>query len=342
MPRRRLSEQQLKRVRAIQERRRQKHDIRAEEQIACAGDATTLTGLVVVRHGANLAVERDTGQVIHCVSRQHIGDPVCGDRVIWRSTGEGTGVVTAIEPRQSLLSRPDATGRGRPLAANLTQLVVVCAPEPLPSGDLIDQYLVAAEHIGVHALLLCNKSDLLGTATEAAVIGKLALYRHIGYPLLTLSARDREGLDALSEHLRDEISVLVGQSGVGKSSITQAMLPDQEVQIGQLSRATGLGRHTTSAANCYRLPDGGHLIDSPGVRSFRLPTLSTGELELGFREFRPHLGQCRFANCRHEVEPDCAIRAAVDGGQIAPERLAVFHRLLKREDRSAAPERHPS
>jgi ribosome biogenesis GTPase len=330
MPRRRLSEQQLKRVRAIQARRREQREIRTEEALADTGAGAPRTGLVAVRHGANLAVACEDGQIIHCVSRRNIGDPVCGDRVIWESTGAGSGVVTAVEPRQSLLSRPDTTGRSKPLAANISRLVVVCAPEPAPAGDLIDQYLVAAEHIGVRSLLLCNKLDLLDAQAEADFIASLADYQRIGYPLLSLSAREGRGLEPLNDYLRHQTSILVGQSGVGKSSIVQALLPDREIQVGQLSQATGLGRHTTSAASCYRLPGGGHLIDSPGVRSFRLPPLSASELEQGFPEFRPHAGLCRFADCRHDAEPDCAIRAAVADGRIASERLAVFQRLRER------------
>ena len=345
MPRRRLSEQQLKRIQAIQDRRRRQRETRAEQQLAEAGateDGTAQSGRVAVRHGANLAVESADGQIIHCVSRRHIGEPVCGDRVIWQPTAAGTGVVIAIEPRHSLLSRPDGGGRSKPLAANLTQIAVVFAPEPAPAGDLLDQYLIAAEHIGVQALLLCNKSDLLDEHQRPqdqrtqGFFASLAAYERIGYPLLYLSMRERSGMASLLESLQQQTSLLVGQSGVGKSSITQALLPDQAVQIGQLSRATGLGRHTTSTSSCYRLPGGGHLIDSPGVRSFRLPPLSRAELEQGFREFRPHLGHCRFADCSHDAEPDCAIRAAVAAGQIIPERLAIFHRLGKRLTRSAA------
>ncbi|MBK1647962.1 ribosome small subunit-dependent GTPase A [Rhabdochromatium marinum] len=340
MPRRRLSEQQLKRIQAIQDRRRRQRETRAEQQLAEAGaaeDGAAQQGRVAVRHGANLAVEGADGQIIHCVSRRHIGDPVCGDRVIWQPTGAGTGVVIALEPRHSLLSRPDGGGRSKPLAANLTQIAVVFAPEPAPAGDLLDQYLIAAEHIGVQALLLCNKSDLLDEHQHTqGFFASLAAYERIGYPLLYLSMHQRFGMASLLECLHHQTSLLVGQSGVGKSSITQALLPDQAVQIGQLSRATGLGRHTTSTASCYRLPGGGHLIDSPGVRSFRLPPLSRAELEQGFREFRPHLGHCRFADCSHDAEPDCAIRAAVAAGQITPERLDIFHRLGKRLTRSTA------
>ncbi len=329
MPRRHLSEQQQKRIRAIQERRLHRRETRTEEQLAELEPGAPKSGRVVVRHGANLAVTSDHGPLVHCVSRRHVGEPVCGDRVIWQPTNPGHGVITAIEPRLSLLSRPD-NGRAKPLAANLSLVVIVFAPEPPPTGDLLDHYLVAAETIGVEALLLCNKADLLASEDEnnSALHERLAEYRGIGYPLLHLSARDGLGLEELRCRLREQIGILVGQSGVGKSSIAQALLPDQEVQIGQLSRATGLGRHTTSAATCYRLPSSGHLIDSPGVRSFRLPPLTRAQLEQGFREFRPHIGGCRFANCGHHHEPDCALRTAVDEGLINPRRLQVFQRLL--------------
>jgi ribosome biogenesis GTPase len=330
MPRRHLSEQQLKRIRAIQTRRRERRETRTEEQLATSEAAPSQAGLVVARHGANLAVERADGAIFHCVNRRHVGEPVCGDRVIWQPTGSNAGIITALEPRETLLSRPDGAGRDKPLAANLTRMLIVCAPEPPPAGDLIDQYLIAAEHIGVAAHLLCNKADRLRGTVADEFLASLSVYTHIGYPLLPISALDGMGLDALRDQLSDGISLLVGQSGVGKSSITQTLLPEQEVQIGHLSRATGRGRHTTSTASCYRLPGGGHLIDSPGVRSFRLPNLGLDELAAGLREFRHHLGHCRFANCHHQAEPGCAIRAAVAAGQISPERLAVFHRLRHR------------
>ncbi|MCG8043010.1 MAG: ribosome small subunit-dependent GTPase A, partial [Candidatus Thiodiazotropha endolucinida] len=217
----------------------------------------------------------------------------------------------------------------KPLAANISQLVIVLAPKPEPSGYLLDQYLVTAETIKIPPLIAINKIDLLTEETESAFIDQFEIYAGIGYPIINISAKREHGLDTLIDHLKHETSILLGQSGVGKSSLINALLPDHDIETGRLSEATGLGRHTTSAATCYNLPQGGKLIDSPGVRSFRLTDLSREELEQGFAEFRPYIGQCRFHNCTHGHEPDCAIRAAVERGEIARLRLENFLRLSK-------------
>jgi len=259
---------------------------------------------------------------------------VCGDRVVWQPTGDG-GVVTALEARHNVLSRPDYSGRDKPLAANLTLMAVVVAPQPPPSGFLLDQYLVAAELMGVRALVVAAKMDLLDDVGHAAFLDALAPYRDLGYAICPISIKGAPGVAALTEHLAGETAILLGQSGVGKSSLVQALLPDQDIQVGRLSEATGFGRHTTSAATCYRLPGdqagggvgGGRLIDSPGVRSFRLTGLTQAELEQGFRELAPLRGHCRFRDCRHLDEPDCAVRTAVAEGSIDPRRLEHFHHL---------------
>lgn len=329
MPSRRLSKRQIERIQAIQERRRERlaTGAAALEEESDLDEAPGEEGRVVVRHGANLAVEDSDGVVHQCVARRHIGQPVCGDRVVWQRLADGRGLVSAILPRQSLLSRPDLSGRDKPLAANLTQLIILIAPEPEPGGYLIDQYLVAAETIGIGAVILGSKMDLLTAAARADFQQRFAHYAEIGYPCYWLSLRQPETLIALNTVLAGHTSILVGQSGVGKSSLVQALLPDRDIQIGRLSEATGLGRHTTSATTCYRLPGSGLLIDSPGVRSFRLGRIGREALEQGFRDFRPFLGHCRFANCHHGQEPGCAIRSAVATGQIHPERLQSFHQL---------------
>ena len=294
-------------------------------------DARPQHGIVVTRHGASVAVADYRHDIRHCLLRQNIGHVVCGDRVIWQGTGEGSGVVTALLDRHSVLERPGHAGRHKPIAANLTQLVVVVAPEPAPTGYLLDQYLVAAESIGVKALIAINKADLLSADGDGR-LGNIRDYAPLGYPVVTVAARRAGGLDGLIAHLRSETSVLVGQSGVGKSSLVKALLPDQDIQIGRLSAATGLGRHTTSATTLYFLPTGGALVDSPGVRSFRLPRMDRASLEHGFREFREYLGRCQFADCAHDREPGCAMRDAVARGGIPGWRLESFRHMLRQID----------
>jgi ribosome biogenesis GTPase len=330
MPRRRLSERQRERIRSIQERRRRRLEERTERVLDELDEGLPRSGLVIARHGANLAVEDEGGRVRHCLARQNIGHPVCGDRVVWQTSGDDRGVVTAILERRTVLSRPDCSGHEKPLASNVTQMVVVLAPRPEPSEYLLDQYLAAAELIGVSPLIAFNKTDLLDSGGLARQKERLAPYRSIDYQVLWLSLRDGSGIPALTERLCGETSILLGQSGVGKSSLVKALLPDREVQIGRLSKATGLGRHTTSATTLYRLRCGGRLIDSPGVRSFRLAVDERAQLERGFREIAPLIGGCRFANCRHAQEPGCAVKRAVASGRLHPKRMASFLHMAAR------------
>jgi len=327
MAKRRLSKHQKARIDAIQQRRRERFEARAGEAVAGVDTDQQQEGLVITRHGQNLVVADLNNNLHHCLSRRNVGQLVCGDRVLWQTTSPGEGVVLATLERRSTLIRPDYSGREKPLAANLTRLVVVIAPEPPPSTYLLDQYLVAAELIGVETLIALNKNDLFDRHASAQFEQAFGHYQQIGYPIIRVSARYEHGLDPLIEQLTDQTSVLVGQSGVGKSSLVKALLPDLEIQIGRLSERSGLGCHTTSATTLYQLPQGGRLIDSPGVRSFRLGQLSRQQLEQGFREFHPFLGHCRFNDCSHDHEPGCALIEAVSQGAIHPQRLANFLHL---------------
>ncbi len=329
MARRRLSDQQKARIAKIQEKRRQRAGRQAEKNLAAAGTEQQRAGRVVVRHGRSLLIRSDDGRLVWGMFRANLGEVVCGDNVIWQPTANDEGIVVAVEPRNTALSRPGFNGQEKAIAANITQLVVVLASYPEPSGYLLDQYLVAAERIGVNGLICLNKIDLLDAEARIAFAEQYALYRDIGYPVVQISAKTEHGLDPLLERLRGETSILVGQSGVGKSSLINALIPHEDVLEGRLSDATGLGKHTTSAATLYQLESGGELIDSPGVRSFRLGSLSRQELEQGFREFVPYLGQCRFHNCTHLNEPGCAIQAAVEQGEIAPDRLASYQHMMQ-------------
>lgn len=332
---RRLTQRQQARIGHLQARHRelaQQPADSAQEAVAGSG----VGGLVISHQGRTLIVEDATGQLHRCTARQNLGRLACGDRVIWQDAETGDGVVVAVNERHSLLSRPDHAGRPRPLAANVDSVAVVLASTPEPSEYLIDRYLIAIAAIGARGLLILNKVDLLDDSALAAFAERLAPYRRIGYPVLTASSRTAHGLDEVRIWLKDRTSLLVGQSGVGKSSLVKTLLPDREIRIQAVSAATGHGTHTTSASTLYHLPDGGDLIDTPGVRSFELGAIDAGDLERGFPELKPYIGRCRFSDCRHEIEPDCALKIAVACGAIAPRRLASYlqlHSALTRERR---------
>lgn len=327
MARRKLTRQQAQRIRTQQERRRQ----RAAGSEPQNNDSTLgpeQDGLVIAHHGASLLVEDAQGTAMRCSARQNLGALACGDRVVWQQVADtDTGVVVAVQPRSSVLARPDASGRERPLAANLDRIFVVAAAFPEPSEYLIDRYLVAAELTGIHAAIVLNKMDLPQPGALQALRQRLAVYETIGYPVLYTSVRREHGLDTLKETLAQHTSILVGQSGVGKSSLVKALLPDRDVRIGSLS-GTRLGRHTTTTAVLYHLPDGGDLIDSPGVRDFAVWHMEPARIIAGFREFAPLIGQCKFGDCRHRQEPECAVQQAAADGRIDPRRLHSYLQIM--------------
>ncbi|MBE2295101.1 MAG: small ribosomal subunit biogenesis GTPase RsgA [Phycisphaerales bacterium] len=324
---RRLTQQQRTRIQQRQDRRRARVDGSLAPALEEAGLGPEQTGLVIVNHGATLIVEDCAGALFRCAARQNLGRLACGDQVIWQPSGAEEGVVVAVAERRSLLTRPDYHGQPRPVAANLDEVAVVLAPEPELSEYLIDRYLVAIAAIGVQGLLILNKVDLLSASARTALLARLEPYQRIGYPLLLASSRQEHGLDELRAWLGGRVSLLVGQSGVGKSSLVKALLPDREIRIRAISQVTGHGSHTTTASMLYHLPDGGDLIDTPGVRGFELGEIGPDVLERGFPELAPYLGCCRFSNCRHQGEPGCALGAAAERGEIALRRLESYRQL---------------
>jgi ribosome biogenesis GTPase len=226
------------------------------------------------------------------------------------------------------LKRPDPYTGLKPVAANIDQVVVVIAPQPTPYADLIDRYLVAAETAGIEPLLLLNKTDLLDQPELKDTVDEvLEPYKALGYRVVQTSA-NRADLSALVRVLQDRVSVFVGQSGVGKSSLVNSLLPAAALRTSELSQYNQKGQHTTTTARLFHLPTGGVLIDSPGIREFGLWHMSRAELEQGFREFAPFLGVCRFRDCKHEAEPDCALLAAVDEGRISEARFRSYQILV--------------
>jgi ribosome biogenesis GTPase len=335
MSKRKLTRQQGWRIEKIQEERRQRAQRKAIDLAQYDGEqlGPEQEGLVIANYGAALDVEATDGSLHRCRLRQNLELLVPGDRIIWQGISqEDAGVVVALLPRRTVLARPDALGTLRPLAANIDQILVVAAPRPTYSTDLIDQYLVAAESTGITPLIVFNKVDLITAPEEKARIERdLERYRDIGYRVIGASTFAQHGLDEVIDALHGKSSVFVGQSGVGKSSLVHALLPQQSIKVGALGERSGLGRHTTSAARYYALPGGGAIIDSPGVREFSLWHMDASELARGFIEFRPYLGNCRFRDCSHRHEPGCALRQAVIEGAISTERLASFLRMVEAE-----------
>jgi ribosome biogenesis GTPase len=286
------------------------------------------SGLVIVNYGRAALVEDGAGCLYRCVARRNLRQVVSGDRVAWEPVGAREGVINAIEPRRSVLQRADGANCTRALAANIDQILIVAAPQPVHDAFLIDRYLVAAELAGATPLVVVNKSDLLEPQADDAPGDELREYAAIGYATLLTSARENTGIDDLAQALVNSTSILVGQSGVGKSSLIKRLLPELDIQIGKLSEASGQGRHTTTTTTLYHLPQGGDLIDSPGVRDFRLGETAPADLARGFREFLPYLGLCRFQDCRHLSEPGCAVKEALREGTIGERRLASYRQLV--------------
>lgn len=305
------------------------HSATSKDTRTSSTTSNTRQGLVIVNYGKQLILEDQNGELKRCVMRRNTGRIVCGDRVTWSDISADEGVVEERLPRDNVLTRVINTGNTRPLAANIDQVIIVAAAEPALEPFLIDKYTVAAELTNAKPLLVINKVDLLDSPTQAETDRLLDEYRDIGYRALYTSAHKNIGMKAFTEQLVDHTSILVGQSGVGKSSLVKRLLPDLEISIGKLSEASRLGKHTTTATTLYSLPDGGRLIDSPGVRDFKLEATEPERLMSGFREFSPFIGKCQFNDCRHMSEPGCAIKAGAQDGIISNRRLESYRNLVR-------------
>lgn len=293
-------------------------------------------GLVVGRFGQHADVEDEQGTVYRCHIRRNVEGVVCGDQVLFRPGKDQTlnvsGVLEALQERKSVLTRPDYYDGIKPVAANIDQIIVVSAVLPSLSLNIIDRYLVAAEDVQIEPVILLNKVDMLSAEQRSEIEQQLKLYADIGYRLCFVSCKSGEGIEQLAALLKDKTSVFVGQSGVGKSSLVNKLLPEAEEAIGDVSDNSGLGQHTTTAAKLLRFPGGGNLIDSPGVREFSLWHLPDERLIWGFREFRDFLGGCKFRDCKHGDDPGCLLRDAAQQGKISQARFDSYHKILSGMD----------
>ncbi|GGB17655.1 small ribosomal subunit biogenesis GTPase RsgA [Agarivorans gilvus] len=328
--RKKLSQGQLRRVRSNQQKRLKKQETHQwlDEQLGPQQEGT-----IISRFGQHADVESSTGEVFRCNMRRSLGSLVTGDEVVWRAGSEEQsgirGVIEARHERRSELTRPDFYDGIKAIAANIDQVVIVSAVLPEFSTSIVDRYLVAVEDVGLEPVILLNKVDLLDTKQRQAIERQLSLYQGLGYKVVFASTKQVEGLNDLNQYLNNKTSIFVGQSGVGKSSLVNALLPEQSIDTKEVSEVSGLGQHTTTTARLYHLSCGGRLIDSPGVREFQLWHLAKERVAWGFIELRPWLNQCRFRDCKHQGDPGCAIQEAIDSGSVSQQRFDSYQRILE-------------
>lgn len=285
-------------------------------------------GLIVAHYGVYVDIEAQDGRILRCNIRQNLGTVVPGDKVIWQMTSEDTGVLVAVKPRKSLLSRPSAQGKVKAIAANLDQVILTIALQPKPAATAMDSYLVAIEVLGLPAIIVCNKQDMLAVEDKPLLDEQLAIYQQIGYDVVLVSSKTGYGMGELKRLLAGKTSIFVGQSGVGKSSLIATLLPEGMLTSTIPTEVRGHGTHTTTTARLYHLPLGGDLIDSPGIRDFVLWDMPAATVAQGFIEFKPYLAQCQFRNCKHVEERNCGVRNALQHGLITAARWASYCRIV--------------
>ena len=334
MAKRKVNRRQAWRIEKIQAERKaraERKDAQIDAQLEGGDLGPEQHGIIISHYGKLVDVEAldgsEAGEIIRCHMRTHLGQLVTGDRVIWRQSPDA-GVVVALEDRSSELKRPNSHGELKPVAANIDAILIVVAVEPRAHASLIDRYLVAAELSDIEPVIVLNKTDLINEENAEWILPMIDTYIEIGYKIIYASTSTNHGLDELNEFLSGRTTVFVGQSGVGKSSLVNALLPGVDMKVGALSETHKKGKHTTTTARLFHIPGGGDLIDSPGIREFGLWHIDPERLLDGFREFRPYIGHCKFRDCAHEEEPGCAFDEALESGAVSEQRFTSYKQIL--------------
>ena len=322
MTKRKLSKRQVARIQQKRRKTRESSDHNSHTPVE-----NLLEGLVVSRYGNKADVESSDGKIVRCSFRKHIGSPVAGDKVFWHLDG-GQGVIEALGPRRSELLRPDSFGNLKAVAANIDCMVITLALNPEPHSNLIDRYLVAAANLDLKVIILINKFDLINEGNQQEIEKITRCYSQLGIPIVRASVKKPHGFDELQHMLSSQTSVFVGQSGVGKSSILQKLMPSEQIKVGENSAHLSKGKHTTTNAKLYHFPLGGDCIDSPGIREFGLWHLKPEEVLKGFPDLLTYSEKCKFRNCSHKHEPGCAILQAIDNAELDRERFESYQRIL--------------
>ncbi|UXN33732.1 small ribosomal subunit biogenesis GTPase RsgA [Avibacterium paragallinarum] len=335
MSKQKLTHNQQRRIKSNNVRALQRHKLKMKKEIEWQDEmlGPTQEGTVVTRYSVHADVEDEQGQIYRCNLRRTLSNLVVGDKVIWRKGNEQlqgvSGVIEAIHPRKNEITRPDYYDGLKVIAANIDRIIIVSAVVPELSLNIIDRYLVVCENANIPAVILLNKVDLLSEEQRQQVETQLKMYQDIGYQTMMISAKTGKHMQDLTALLSSGTSIFVGQSGVGKSSLINAILPEVNAQVGEVSELSGLGKHTTTSSRLYHLPQGGDLIDSPGIREFGLWHLNADQITKGYREFQYFLGTCKFRDCKHLNDPGCALKEAVEKGKIHQIRFNNYHNLIE-------------
>ena len=282
-------------------------------------------GRVTARYGAEFEITTSQNDIIIAKGRSKHREAVCGDFVSWAEESNGSYAIVSLRTRQNALSRAGFRRQSKTLAANIDQILIVTAPEPVPDWQLVDQLLCVVEQLDTDTIILHHKYDL---PADTGMQYEWNYFSRIGYQVLKTSVNQMDTIENLENHLAHKTNILVGQSGVGKSSLAQVLLEDADIKIGEVSQATQFGQHTTSVTRLYNLPLAGYLIDSPGVRDFTPDNLDRDAIHSGFREIAQLGAQCRFHNCLHLNEPECAVKAALEHNEVSRRRYESYLKLM--------------